>query len=202
METKGATFSARRSGAATRMQILRTALRLFIEQSYEATSLRQIADEVGINKASLYYYFDSKQAILDAAFENRGDEATDLLAWLAQEPRSPGLVTAAVMRWVDTYSTDKLQGIRFMAANPHLTGGNFGGPKAQRIATGLSRFADELTGLLPNPSPENAVLLRMALLSINAAVQAGAQSDYPDEAVVSAAKRAALALLAEVDHTV
>ena len=39
---------------------------LFSTQGYEATSISQIAEAVGIRKASLYSHFDSKQAILDA----------------------------------------------------------------------------------------------------------------------------------------
>ena len=35
-------------------------------RGFEATSISQIADAVGIRKASLYSHFESKQAILDA----------------------------------------------------------------------------------------------------------------------------------------
>src|SRR3954454_12671305 len=109
--------AGRRDGAETRALVRRTALRLFTEQGYEATSLRQIADELGINKASLYYYFDSKEAILRALLAERGDEAEQLEQWLSEQPRSPDLVSRAVLRWVDSFSAEKLRGIRFLAAN-------------------------------------------------------------------------------------
>ena len=188
----------RRSGAETRSLIQATAWRLFTEHGYETTSLRQIADELGINKASLYYYFDSKQAILDSLFDRRGDEAEQLLAWLAEQPRSPDLLEVAVMRWIETFSAEKLQGIRFLAANPRLGRSPAAEAGGERIGSGLAAVADELTTLLPDPSPEDAVLVRMALLSINAAVQASTGSGCSDEQVVGAAVRAGRAILAEV----
>lgn len=53
----------------TRQQILEASLELFSVQGFEATSVAQIADAVGIRKASLYSHFESKQAILDALVE-------------------------------------------------------------------------------------------------------------------------------------
>ena len=50
----------------TKQEILKAALDLFSVQGYEATSISQIAEAVGIRKASLYSHFESKQAILDA----------------------------------------------------------------------------------------------------------------------------------------
>ena len=50
----------------TKQEILEAALDLFSVQGFEATSISQIADAVGIRKASLYSHFENKQAILDA----------------------------------------------------------------------------------------------------------------------------------------
>lgn len=50
----------------TKQEILDAALNLFSVQGYEATSISQIADAVGIRKASMYSHFGSKQEILDA----------------------------------------------------------------------------------------------------------------------------------------
>lgn len=49
----------------TKNEILEAALNLFSTQGYEATSILQIAEAVGIRKASLYSHFTSKQEILD-----------------------------------------------------------------------------------------------------------------------------------------
>src|SRR3954469_26049194 len=100
--------AGRRDRAEPRALARRTALRLFTEQGYEATSLRQIAEELGINKASLYYYFDSTEAILQSLFDERGSEAEQLLSWLREQPRTPELLPAAVLRWVDSFTAEKL----------------------------------------------------------------------------------------------
>ena len=53
----------------TREQILEAALDLFAVNGYEATSISQLADAVGIRKASLYSHFANKQDILDNVVE-------------------------------------------------------------------------------------------------------------------------------------
>ena len=53
----------------TKQEILDAALELFSVQGYEATSISQLAEAVGIRKASLYSHFENKQAILDALIQ-------------------------------------------------------------------------------------------------------------------------------------
>ncbi len=50
----------------TRERILDIAMDLFIEQGYDKTSLRQIADRLGFTQAAIYYHFAAKQDILVA----------------------------------------------------------------------------------------------------------------------------------------
>lgn len=53
-----------------RDQIVEVASRLFMEQGYATTSVRQIADEVGCTEAALYYHFkDGKRELLQEALE-------------------------------------------------------------------------------------------------------------------------------------
>jgi AcrR family transcriptional regulator len=59
---RGSGARARRSH--TRERILDVALDLFTEQGYDATSLREIAERLGVTTAALYYYFPSKEDIL------------------------------------------------------------------------------------------------------------------------------------------
>jgi AcrR family transcriptional regulator len=47
-----------------RGEVLDAAVRVFHERGYEATSIQDIADEVGILKGSIYYYITSKQDVL------------------------------------------------------------------------------------------------------------------------------------------
>lgn len=54
----------------TKQRVLDAALELFSTQGFEATSIAQIADAVGVRKASLYSHFDSKQDILDCLIQS------------------------------------------------------------------------------------------------------------------------------------
>lgn len=58
----------------TKQEISDAALNLFSVQGYEATSVSQIAEAVGIRKASLYSHFESKQAILDSLIQTLLEE--------------------------------------------------------------------------------------------------------------------------------
>ena len=58
----------------TKNQILDVALDLFSIRGYEATSISQIADALGLRKASLYSHFASKQDILDTLIEELTNE--------------------------------------------------------------------------------------------------------------------------------
>lgn len=52
--------------ADTRQRILDIATGLFREQGYAGTSIRDIADGLGMTKAALYYHFTCKDDVLDA----------------------------------------------------------------------------------------------------------------------------------------
>ncbi|MHA1538148.1 MAG: TetR/AcrR family transcriptional regulator [Alphaproteobacteria bacterium] len=53
----------------TREQILHAAAKLFREQGFAATTLRQIAVRAKLKAGSIYYYFSSKNEILDEVLE-------------------------------------------------------------------------------------------------------------------------------------
>lgn len=48
----------------TRERILEAAARLFTTKGYEATSVQEIAEALGLSKAALYHHFRSKEEIL------------------------------------------------------------------------------------------------------------------------------------------
>ncbi|MFI1798329.1 TetR/AcrR family transcriptional regulator [Streptomyces sp. NPDC020379] len=84
----GSTPQARRSD--TRERIQKTALDLFVSRGYEKTSLREIAEELGVTKAALYYHFKTKEDILTAISEDLGRPVDELIAWAAEQPPTPG----------------------------------------------------------------------------------------------------------------
>ena len=67
----------------TKQRILLEALRLFSHKGYDAVSVEQIADAVGIRAPSLYKHYKGKQDIFDAIFEEttkRYGEFTDSIS--------------------------------------------------------------------------------------------------------------------------
>ncbi|MFG1965139.1 TetR/AcrR family transcriptional regulator [Nonomuraea sp. NPDC049028] len=55
--------------AARRKEILTAAVRVFARKGFAATRIDDIAAEAGIAKGSVYLYYDSRDALLEAAFE-------------------------------------------------------------------------------------------------------------------------------------
>ena len=86
----------------TRDRILETALDLFIEQGYDKTSLREVAERVGVTKAALYYHFSSKEDIIRTLVQPLFDHLESLAAGLATQPdlKTWGEGLAAIVDWV------------------------------------------------------------------------------------------------------
>ena len=55
---------------ATRTAVLNSAMRLFAQNGYAHTTTRSIANEAGISIGLMYHYFDSKERLLQAVFDN------------------------------------------------------------------------------------------------------------------------------------
>lgn len=58
-----------RKGEQTRVQILETALTIFRERGYEETTMRAIAEAAGVSVGNAYYYFRSKEHLIQAFYE-------------------------------------------------------------------------------------------------------------------------------------
>lgn len=53
------------------VQIMEIAEQLFADKGYDGTSVRDIADEAGVNVAMISYYFGSKEKLMESLFELR-----------------------------------------------------------------------------------------------------------------------------------
>ena len=60
--------SKAQDGGRKQSEIAGAALRLFLENGYEATSMRMIASEIGCEPGLIYYYFKNKDEAFEAAF--------------------------------------------------------------------------------------------------------------------------------------
>ncbi len=72
----------RGEGHTRREEILQAAKDLFLEQGYEATTIRRIADRVGVSAPALYLYFHDKEAMMlalcDQTFGRLIERITDI----------------------------------------------------------------------------------------------------------------------------
>jgi AcrR family transcriptional regulator len=60
----------------TKTALQQAALRLFARRGYAGTSIRAIAEQVGLSESVLYAHFDSKQAIFDAVLGELGPRSS------------------------------------------------------------------------------------------------------------------------------
>ena len=55
--------------ARNKAKILKTAVHLFVERGFDGTHISEIADQCGLPRANVYYYFQSKEGIYTALIE-------------------------------------------------------------------------------------------------------------------------------------
>jgi AcrR family transcriptional regulator len=55
------------------MRIMEAAEELFAEKGFDGTSVRDIAEEAGVNLAMISYYFGSKDKLMESLFKYRGE---------------------------------------------------------------------------------------------------------------------------------
>ena len=63
------TTTKRVKSEETRARILEAAMELFRQQGFEAATMREIAVKAGVATGAAYYYFDSKDAIVLAFYD-------------------------------------------------------------------------------------------------------------------------------------
>lgn len=82
-------MSEQAEGRDTRARIKSVALELFTEQGYDKTSLREIAERLGVTKAALYYHFKSKEEIVDSITADQTGRIEKMAALAAELPPTP-----------------------------------------------------------------------------------------------------------------
>ncbi len=85
--TAGPAFAPRRGRPGyDRDEVLAVAVTLFNEQGYDATSVADLAQRLGLTKSALYHHFSSKEQLLEMAL----DEALDGLEGVLDAPEAQG----------------------------------------------------------------------------------------------------------------
>ncbi|WIM98792.1 helix-turn-helix domain-containing protein [Actinoplanes oblitus] len=184
--------TTRRAGSETRTEILRVALELFTERGFEGTSIRDLAEALGMTKSSLYYHFAGKEAIIQALLASRRAEVEDLLEWLGTQEPGPDLLRRAALRWIDSTGPERILGMRFAHAN---------GPTMSRLAAqggNIRGWFDEVVGRIlgPDAPMPSRLRARMAFDTVSAALFAAQGQPASEADILAAARAATIALTA------
>ena len=145
----GAEPAATARGAQTRQLILDTALRMFKEGGYAATSMRAVARGAGVAVGNAYYYFPSKEHLIlrfydDVQAEHRAAAAPVLAGSTDFADRFAGVLHAGV----DTNAPYHAFATSFfkVAADPDSPLSPFSAESAGARQASIALFAEALDG--------------------------------------------------------
>lgn len=148
----------RRLPAAQRRQVIVAAARaLFVQQGYEQTTTRMIAEAAGVTDAMIYRHFGSKHDLLLALVEEMTSEFATMAASGPSRPPGPGTPTAVVLagigaRFAEVFETH-LDLIVLLLTHRDLLAGD------RRFVTFIDQAAQRLGHLLSPDAPEHGYLL-------------------------------------------
>ena len=180
-------------GQTARARIQEVALELFIEEGYDKTSLREIAERLGVTKAALYYHFPTKEDIVSSMVEDRMAKLKELLDWAREQPRTEETRREVIHRYAGM-----LQGARhfkimqFFERNQTLA-------KTLQSGDAMRTQMMELMDLLSDASDPPAVQLRhsLAIFAIHASWFVFSAREVPEEESRKAGLDVALDLISE-----
>ena len=98
-----------RKGESNRQRIVEAADRLFYRRGYNQTSFQDISDETGIPRGNFYYYFKTKDDILDAVVDARIAELESWLKYCENETNDPRERVLLFVSVIDEKQSDTLQ---------------------------------------------------------------------------------------------
>jgi AcrR family transcriptional regulator len=153
-----------RGQSDTRARIQETALKLFTDQGYEATSLREIAEALGVTKAALYYHFRTKDDIIVSLAEDRQATLERLIKWAQDQPRTLETRREFIRRYADElHGSHHHTFMRFMERNQTALRDH---PKVEK----MRNLITNLVGVLWDEGDSTTARLRsaMALFALHA----------------------------------
>ncbi|OAH49688.1 TetR/AcrR family transcriptional regulator [Microbacterium oleivorans] len=113
-------------GVARRQEILDRAIEVFRERGAHGTSLRKIAEAIGVSHAALLHYFDSREQLLVAVYKHAEDSRVDspdlrpgidtMIEAAIKNVEVPGLVTLYSTLLAASLETESGVGREFFTA--------------------------------------------------------------------------------------
>jgi AcrR family transcriptional regulator len=90
-----------------RNEILDAAEKLFTEKGYVKTTINDILQEVGIAKGTFYYYFKSKEEVMDAVAVRYIDMGTEAVKKVVEEKNLTAFEKLKILFTADVTGSDK-----------------------------------------------------------------------------------------------
>lgn len=182
-EAGGAKRRGRGTDRPTEIQV--AALRLFLQRGFAATSVREIAAEVGVTIPTLYYHFGSKDGILGALVEGLVVDGEGVLDDLSAHDgaRLPGRALASYYDVV----TKHLDVFRLVMVDPSVRSHELAG---RRLADQGTRFLELLTN--GSDRRQDVIRANAALGAVRRPLRLNDFDVERDRAQILASARAAL----------
>ena len=136
-------------GDQTRALILETALEMFLERGYEETTMRAIAQKAGVALGNAYYYFHSKEYLIQAFYQRlHEDHIAVAEPALEHEKTLKARLLAVVRLKMETMEPyHQFAGVLFKtAANPKSPLNPFGDESDPIRQASIQLFAKVLDG--------------------------------------------------------
>ena len=116
-----------------RQLIMEKALELFCARGYDAVGVQEIAEQSGITKPTLYYYFGSKQGLMETILEENSRILEEMLEKAVEEPGDVPQVLYRVARAYFDFAGSHWQFYLFMRIFEDSADrlGNMGGRQEQ-----------------------------------------------------------------------
>jgi AcrR family transcriptional regulator len=173
----------------TKARLKRVALELFSEKGYSATSMREIAEQLGVTKAALYYHYPSKEDIVRSLLADYMSAIDALVAWATTEPRPSQ--AEVLTHWAELVQTEGVQVVRFVHGNQHVLHELEIDKNAGLVA--MQGLFDVLAG--PDASVERTLRARMAVFSMHMAAVTARELNIEDSEVFRVSLDVALDVL-------
>lgn len=110
------------SNLSRKEQVIRKAAELFREKGYAASSMRDLAQKLGIEAASLYSHIKSKEEILqNLCFDMAGEFIKSLNAVEASKSSATEKLTQGIIGHIQVMSKDLIASAVFMNEHRHLS---------------------------------------------------------------------------------
>jgi AcrR family transcriptional regulator len=139
-------------GEQTRAAILEAALELFRERGYEETTMRAIAERAGVALGNAYYYFRSKEHLIQAFYSRTHEERLAASMELLERERDLKKRLLGIMRnMIETIEPyHKFAGVLFRtAADPESPLNPFSSESGVTREQSINLFAQVVEGCQP-----------------------------------------------------